>query len=324
MAHLKPPPKTLLPLRRTALQVFDRLKAFVTIVEEGSLSAAVKKLHITQPALSARIKLLEEEFGCMLLERTGRGVRPTSIGGLVYNVAKDISERVDSLNLLVKNHLEYREGWVHLMGDSTSISGIFPDVISNFKKQYKDIKFTLRENKISQIIQSLKDGTCHIGMIPMAPPFQDDEQLKSFKHHADIKDQFQLIAPSSHVLVNVVEVLKKKQQKLLPIHINQQPMIFYEDESLTAEELEMDFKRLGIKPHIAMFLKSNQSVIEMVRKGLGISLMSQFLTKNQPGICALEIEGIFIERKIAVFTNPEIDLPFASKKFLEFLLSTVV
>ena len=62
-----------------ALQDIYRLQAFVAVVQEGSLSSAVSKLHITQPALSARLKLLEEGLGCVLLERTARGVRPTSM-----------------------------------------------------------------------------------------------------------------------------------------------------------------------------------------------------------------------------------------------------
>ena len=98
------------------LQDIHRLQAFVAAVDEGSLSAAVRRLHITQPALSARLKLLEEGLGCQLLERTGRGVRPTPMGQLVYKNAVDILSRMKHLSQLVKNHLELRDGWIHLGG----------------------------------------------------------------------------------------------------------------------------------------------------------------------------------------------------------------
>ena len=302
------------------MQVLDRLKAFVSIVEEGSLSAAVKKLHITQPALSTRIKLLEDDLGCQLLERTGRGVKPTALGSLVYGVGRDIIERIDDLKTLVQNHQELKEGWVHLSGDSTAVAGILPDAISVFKQSYKNIKFTLREDKIYPVLQALADGSIHIAVIPYSSLLHEGERFKSLTTHIEIKDEFRIIAPNNHPLVNVSKVLKTKGQKLLPLHINGQSIILYEDETLTAEELEIDFRRLGIKPQVAMFLKSNQSVIEMVRKGIGVSLMSEHLVKEQAGISILDIEGISIKRKLLICTNSEISLPLAAKKFLEFLL----
>ena len=112
------------------LQDIHRLMAFVTVIQEGSLSAAVNKLHITQPALSARLKLLEEGLGCSLLERTARGVKPTTVGKLVYGIAQDIIKRMENLQTTVRNHIELREGFIHLGGGATAVAGIFPDSIS--------------------------------------------------------------------------------------------------------------------------------------------------------------------------------------------------
>ena len=87
------------------LQDIYRLQAFVTVVQEGSLSSAVNKLHITQPALSARLKLLEESLGCALLKRTARGVRLTSMGKLVYGISVDILKRMNQLQTTEEQQL---------------------------------------------------------------------------------------------------------------------------------------------------------------------------------------------------------------------------
>src|SRR5437667_235894 len=118
------------------LQDIYKLLAFVTVVQEGSLTAAVNKLHITQPALSARLKLLEEGLGCVLLERKARGVKVTTIGKLVYEIAQDIIKRMENLQTTVRNHIELREGFIHLGAIPTSVAGILPDSISEFRKQY--------------------------------------------------------------------------------------------------------------------------------------------------------------------------------------------
>lgn len=56
------------------------LRYFLSVCEEGSMSSAAKKLHVTQPALSRQISDLERELGCKLLMRESRGVVPTDQG----------------------------------------------------------------------------------------------------------------------------------------------------------------------------------------------------------------------------------------------------
>ena len=65
---------------------------FATIVEEGSISAAAKKLHLSQPPLSYQLKLLEEELHLQLLQRGARGVQLTEAGKVLYKRAQGILE----------------------------------------------------------------------------------------------------------------------------------------------------------------------------------------------------------------------------------------
>ena len=67
---------------------FRQLSYFVAAVEEGSISAAARKLFLSQPPVTAQIKALEEELGCTLLVRGARAVRMTEEGRLLYDRAK--------------------------------------------------------------------------------------------------------------------------------------------------------------------------------------------------------------------------------------------
>ena len=64
-----------------------QLRYYVTIVEEKSISAAAKKLYVSQPPLSMQLQQLEQELGCVLLERGPRRVRMTEAGRLLYERA---------------------------------------------------------------------------------------------------------------------------------------------------------------------------------------------------------------------------------------------
>lgn len=80
------------------------LKTLVEVVRTGSLSRAAETLHVTQPAVSRRIKFMEDQYGCALLDRSGSTLRPTSAGELVYQKAKALldieADLVAGLHLL--------------------------------------------------------------------------------------------------------------------------------------------------------------------------------------------------------------------------------
>jgi DNA-binding transcriptional LysR family regulator len=72
---------------------FRELNAFVAVVEEGGMSAAARRLHVSQSALSQTVSALERELGVTLLERTSTGVRPTEAGTTMFAEARAVLAR---------------------------------------------------------------------------------------------------------------------------------------------------------------------------------------------------------------------------------------
>ncbi len=67
-----------------------QLRYFTTVAEEGTISAAAKKLFMSQPPLSTQMKLLEQELGCSLFERGQKHIRLTETGRLLYDRAQTL------------------------------------------------------------------------------------------------------------------------------------------------------------------------------------------------------------------------------------------
>src|SRR5690606_868108 len=86
-------------MARTCPPMLDQehLENFLHVVELGSLSRAAERAHITQPALSRQIKLLEDDIGCELFERTGRGMLPTVQGRRLEARARPLLAQLASL-----------------------------------------------------------------------------------------------------------------------------------------------------------------------------------------------------------------------------------
>lgn len=304
------------------LQDIYRLQAFVAVVDEGSLSAAVNKLHVTQPALSARLKLLEESVGCLLLERTGRGVRPTPIGKLVYAVAVDILRKMDSLRVTVKNHLELREGFVHLGGGATAVFGIFPDAIQEFRKTHGHIQFTLDEEDTRTTIDAVKTGALDIGIVTRNEVMarEEDPELEGLVIHLEVKDRLVLVASEDHMLARMQTSLLQSRKRLLPMHLNKQAMISFEKGSTIQANIESEFRRRFVHPRVVMTLRSTQSMLRMVEKNIGISVVSKLSLTREAQVVILEVEGLEMSRNLLVVSSEDRTLPPAASAFLQTLL----
>ncbi|WP_213976970.1 LysR family transcriptional regulator, partial [Serratia marcescens] len=76
-----------------------RLRAFVTVVEEGNITRAAERLFIQQPPLTRLLQGLEDELGVTLLQRLPRGVRVTEAGGVLHRFAQAFGARQQGAGL---------------------------------------------------------------------------------------------------------------------------------------------------------------------------------------------------------------------------------
>ena len=88
-----------------------QLKYFMAIAEEGQISRAAKRLHISQPPLSLQLKLLEEKLGVQLIERDTRSMKLTQAGHMLYQRAEQILGMIDTASKEVREY----HGGVHGM-----------------------------------------------------------------------------------------------------------------------------------------------------------------------------------------------------------------
>ncbi len=150
------------------------IKTFLAVYDNKSILGASKKLFVSQPAVTANIKRLEDFLSSKLFVRKSKGVMPTTEGDLFYNSCKEITGLLNnSINTLSQyNSLE--KGTIHIGSSSTIIRRLLLPFISEFTNKYPSISITITDAIHTQLLSILKKGEVDLAI--MSAPI-DGESL---------------------------------------------------------------------------------------------------------------------------------------------------
>jgi len=115
---------------------FDELSAFVEVARWNSFSRAAEKLFVTQPAISAKIRSLEEEVGARLFDRSGGKVSLTAAGKAFQKYAEEALEARRAIIASLAEMERVPRGEIVVGANEATCLHILPEVFAQFKKQY--------------------------------------------------------------------------------------------------------------------------------------------------------------------------------------------
>ena len=138
---------------------------FITIVEEGNITKAAQKLHLSQPPLSNQLKSLEQELGVKLVERGSRKITLTDVGNLLYKRGKDMINMFESTLSEVEDFKSGIEGVLKIGAVSTSNQFVPDELISPYAEKYPKVRFELYEGNTYEVIDMIEKGIVDIGVV---------------------------------------------------------------------------------------------------------------------------------------------------------------
>ena len=142
-----------------------QLEYFSAIVEEGSISAAAKHLHISQPPLSAQLHRLEEELGAPLMERGPRRCTPTEAGRVLYQRAKQLLVLADAARDEVGQLGGGVRGTLRLGLISSCGPTLLTPAFSDFFRRFPQLRLELREGNTYQLVELLRTGAIEAAVL---------------------------------------------------------------------------------------------------------------------------------------------------------------
>ena len=236
------------------------LRSFIAAAEDGNISKAAQRLHLTQPALSRQIKGLEDELGITLLERGAHSFSLTPVGELLLREGRLLLERADLLEQRVRAAAKAQTIRV---GYSPSLSaGILSPAIEAFTQRHPKARIELSDLSSNEMVEGLQKGTLDV-IVTVAPLREVPEITWITVQQQD----WRVALPRLHPL--------QSKATLTPADLNDQRLVVYNQREYPDYWAGIAgwFKQQKINARIASECDGVTSLIAAVEAGIGIAIV---------------------------------------------------
>jgi len=240
---------------------FHQLYLFYTVARLENVSQAVGQLHISQPAVSAQVRELEQTLGVPLLYRLPRGVALTDAGRMVFDYARRLFTLAEELQAAVQDFRGLRAGSLTIGGSLTAGEYLLPAVMKRFKECYPTMEAVLVLGNSAEILARIARRELEIGVIGTDVVSKDLVAVPCWEDEIVI-----VAAPVSPWVA---------QQPLPLAHLQCQPCVMREEGSATRQTVEMCLQERGLTVQVAMVVGSPEAVKRHVAAGVGFGFVSR-------------------------------------------------
>lgn len=272
-----------------------QLQYFVTVVEAGSISAAARKLYMTQPPLSAQMQALERELGCPLLERGARRVGLTDAGRRLYERAKTLLELEQAAREEVRACADPAGGVLRL-GVVSSVAGeLVPRWLTDFTRQMPGVQLRLTEANTFRLLELLRQG--HIQLAIVRTPCPDEGLIR-----LPLADEgLVAVAPAGELSAAPVSLAA----------LITRPLVIYRRwEPLLREQAE----RAGLSLRPQCVCDDARTAVQLAATGMGVAVVPA--SAALPGLTVTPLQNS-IRSGIQVVYRPETPLSACARHFVE-------
>lgn len=233
----------------------DFIDSFVTVVECGSVAEAARRLNITPTALAQRIAALEADFGCALVVRSGRTVRPTDGGLRLASGARNLQRALRELRAGVLGDdvpMEFRLGSI-----TTALAGWLPRHLKALVNRYPEVDIRIDAGVSRDLYHAILNDRLDVALI-VAPPF---ELPKSLNWRTVREERLIVLAHKRFAHADPLQLLASE------------PLIRYDRHNWGGSLADHYLQSQRIQPRQRIELDELQALDLLVGLGLGVSLV---------------------------------------------------
>ncbi len=260
---------------------FRQLRLFLALAETGSVSAAAKVMHVTQPTASMQLREVTQAVGVPLYEVVSRRVYLTEAGQALARTARAIASEWDAFEQGISGAKGLTSGRLKVAVVSTA-KYFVPRLLGSFCKLHPQIDISLEVLNRDHVITRLRANQDDLYVMSMPPgdlPLEDQILMPN---------PLVVIAPAGHRLAG--------RKRVALAQLQGERFILREKGSGTRMATDAHLRHLGFAPTAVLELGSNEAIKESVQGQLGVSILSQHaLGPHLDGLAILQVQGFPIQ-----------------------------
>lgn len=260
------------------------------------MAAAAERLSYTPSAVSQHLAALEREAGVQLLERVGRGVRPTTAGRLLAEQAEAVIDRLEAAEAALADLRTGRSGLLRMIFFATAGPSLVPQALATFRRHHPGARVRLEVQDPPESVRAVKAGRADIAIGVEMIGADDQREGLLWTHLLD--DNYAVVLPRNHPAaaresVALAELADEQWVDTEPLP------------SLCRDIIEAAFAEAGFTPRVTVATDDYPTTQGMVAAGLGISLVPLLaLDRPHPDIVVRQLRGDPPVRRIHAVVRP--------------------
>lgn len=244
------------------------IEVFHAIMRTGSVTAAAKSMHVTQPAISAVLKHMEARLGFRLFERVSGKLQPTPEAVAMMPDVNEIFERLDAIGRLTQDLAGGQLGALSIAASSPIANGMLPKYVSTFLKDKPQVRIAMHTLASPQVLDRVANREAELGVA--YGPLQHSEVLATPLWTADIG----CVMREDHVLASQATVDIRQ--------LAREPFITYMPQALLRPYVDQALRAAGIALEPTIQVGQAITGIALAHQGLGIALVETNLLSSLP------------------------------------------
>ncbi len=253
------------------------VRSFLAVAHALSFSRAARTLHLSQPALSKQIQLLEADLGALLLDRDRRTVRLTLAGTAFLADSEALLQQVRDIELRVARISTGEAGHLRIGFVASATLEIVPAIVLAFRQQYPRVDLELKNIPTVQQVEALRNGTIDAGFIRM--PLKEEGLAVTSVH----RECFAIALHKKHLLA--------RNKELSLADLAHEPFVAYGRYWAPAfYDLWTGICReAGFVPRIVQETAEMSTTMALVAAGIGVAVLPEGMTRGHRHWLAVKV-----------------------------------
>ncbi|MCB1867419.1 MAG: HTH-type transcriptional regulator CysB [Gammaproteobacteria bacterium] len=262
----------------------QQLKFLLAVAQSDlNITAAAERLFTSQPGISKQIRLLEEELGIRIFERSGRQLSSiTPAGKAIIERVEKVLDDVDAIRNAARQFSSPDSGSLSIATTHTQARYVLPPVIKAFRARYPDVQLQMHQGNPEQISEMAASGTVDFAIATEATAdFGNLIMMPCYYWNRAI------IIPCGHPLQEI--------KRLSLESLAQYPIVTYVFGFTGRAQLDREFEKKGLKPKVVLTATDADVIKTYVKLGLGIGIVARMAYDKEidSTLCALDASNLF-------------------------------